>query len=493
MVVESQTRTVSSLLVTLLFIVPVLSLSAWGCATNPATGQRQFSLMSEEQELRIGQEQDVEVRREMGVYEDRGLQEYISGIGLRLAQHSERPNLPWHYTVVDVPAVNAFALPGGYIYITRGILPFLDNEAQLACVLGHETGHVNARHAAQQYTKSTGAGLGVLLGSIFVPELRPFGSVAESGLGVLMLKYSRDDELQADQLGVKYASRAGWDPSEMPRMLTTLGRLDEATDNKGVPNWLATHPAAENRVERVLSEVQLVQTPGASFVTNRDDYLHRVDGVVYGDNPDQGVVRGNSFLHKGLRFAVDFPQGWDVTNGQNEVVAKEPGTHVFMALEPIRRAQGRTIEDVALLSMQRAGFRNLDGGRTTINGLDAFLGTYQGTLRDAGRVRLRAAHIIHDRSVYLLAGVAPVDTYDREEAALSKSVQSFRPLTRAEAEALRPNRIGFYTARPGDSWQSIAEHEGHALVKATTLAIMNGHAVNDQPRAGDRLKIVIPG
>src|SRR5438034_10468257 len=167
------------------------------CATNTATGRRQFSLMSEDQEIQIGRQQDVEVRREMGVYGDRALQQYVSDIGLRLAQQSERPNLPWHFTIVDVPAINAFALPGGYIYITRGIMPFLDDEAELAGVLGHEIGHVTARHAAQQYSKSTGAELGVLLGSIFVPEIRPFGGLAETGLGLLMLKYSRDDELQA--------------------------------------------------------------------------------------------------------------------------------------------------------------------------------------------------------------------------------------------------------------------------------------------------------
>src|SRR6267142_2450473 len=171
--------------------------------------------MSEEQEIAIGREQDVEVRREMGVYKDPQLQQYVSDIGLKLAQKSERPNLPWHFAVVDVPAINAFALPGGYVYITRGILPFLDDEAQLGCVLGHEIGHVTARHAAQQYSKSTGAELGVLLGSIFVPEVRPFGQLAETGLGVLMLKYGRDAELEADRLGVRYASRAGWDPDAM--------------------------------------------------------------------------------------------------------------------------------------------------------------------------------------------------------------------------------------------------------------------------------------
>jgi len=302
-----------------------LAVTVTACATNPATGKRQFSLMSEEQEIAAGQQNDVEVRREMGVYDDRALEEYITTTGMRLAQMSERPNLPWHFTVVDVPAINAFALPGGYIYITRGILVFLDDESQLAGVLGHEIGHVTARHAEQQYSKSTGAELGLILGSIFVPQARPFGQLAESGLGLLFLKNSRDDEVQADQLGVKYAARAGWDPAGVPRMLTTLGRIEEASDEKGVPNWLATHPAPEDRVQRVQAAVQQAEAGGTRPVTDREPYLKRIDGIVYGDNPEQGVVRGSSFLHRNLRFAIDFPPGWDVNNGQTQVVAKEPG------------------------------------------------------------------------------------------------------------------------------------------------------------------------
>src|SRR5262249_13300597 len=393
-------------------------------------------LMSEAQEIQIGQEQDVEVRREMGVYDDRAVQQYVSDIGLRLARQSERPDLPWHFTVVDGPAINAFALPGGYIYITRGLMAMLDDEAQLAGVLGHEIGHVTARHAAQQYSKSTGAGLGVLLGSIFVPEMRPFGGLAQSGVGVLLLKYSRDDELQADQLGVRYASRAGWDPSGMPAMLTTLGRLEEGSDNKGVPNWLATHPAPENRVERIRTAVQQAEQTVSSPKTNADDYIRHIDGIVYGDNPDQGVVRGNTFLHSGLRFAIEFPKGWEVSNGPTQVVSKQAGVKAFVVLQPVRRPQGRTIEDVAVLSMRQAGFTALDGSRATINGLDAFLGSYRGELRDVGRVRLRAAHILHQRDVYLVAGVAPIDLFDGVDQEFTDSLRSFRPMSRAEAEAV---------------------------------------------------------
>ncbi len=449
--------------------------------------------MSEEQEIAAGQQNDVEVRREMGVYSDRAVEDYISDLGMRLARVSERPNLPWHFTVVDVPAINAFALPGGYIYVTRGILPFLDDESQLAGVLGHEIGHVTARHAAQQYSKSAGAELGMILGSIFVPQARPFGQLAESGLGLLFLKNSRDDEAQADQLGVKYAARAGWDPAGVPRMLTTLGRIEEASDNKGVPNWLATHPAPEDRVQRVQTAVQQAEVGATRPVADREDYLKRIDGLVYGDNPDQGVVRGSSFLHRDLRFAIDFPPGWEVNNGQSQVVAKEPGGTSMMVLQQVQRPQGRTIEDVALLSMERAGFRVVNGAETSINGLTAFLGTYQGTLQDLGRVDVRAAHIRQDRNVFLVAGIAPTASYAKAEPDLSKSVGSFRPLTRGEAEGIRPNRVNLYTARSGDSWQSIAERQGKGIVKATTLAIMNGHAVNDQPRAGEHLKIAVAG
>jgi predicted Zn-dependent protease len=474
------------------FLTAVLVATA-ACATNPVTGRRELSLMSEAQEIQIGQTQDVQVRREMGVYRDQALQEYITTIGLKLARASERPNLPWHFTVVDSPAVNAFALPGGYIYITRGIMPFLDDEAQLAGVLGHEIGHVTARHASQQYSRSTGAQLGLIFGSILVPQARPLAQLGESGLGLLFLKYGRDDEAQADGLGVKYASLTGWDPAGVPQMLTTLGRIEEASDNKGVPNWLSTHPAPEDRVQRVSAAVQRAETGAEKFTTDRDGYLRRIDGMVYGDNPDQGVVRGARFLHAGLRFAVDFPPGWDVANGQAQVVAKEPGGRALVLLQLVDRPIGRNIQDIAVRSMDGAGFRSLSGGRTVINGLDAFVGTYGGSLQNFGRVLVRAAHVALDRDILFLAGIAPTDHYERAEPAFIASINSFKPLSRADAEAIAPNRIDLYTARQGDTWQSIAERQGRGVVKPTTLAIMNGHAVNDQPRAGERIKIVVAG
>jgi len=467
--------------------------AAFACATNPATGKRQFNLMSEAQEISAGQEADAQVKKEMGLYSDGNLQEYISSIGLKLAKVSERPNLPWHYSVVDVPAVNAFALPGGYIYITRGILPFLNDEAQLAGVLGHETGHVTARHAAQQYTRSVGGTVGLVALGIFVPGARPFGQLAEQGLGVLFLKYGRGDELQADQLGARYTARGNWDPAGVPDMLMTLGRLDEASgQRRGVPNWLETHPEPLARVKEIQPTVQQLSAGRTDFVRNRDAMLRAVDGIIYGDNPDQGIARGASFIHPPLRFRIDFPNGWDIQNSPEQVMAKAPGADVYMLLEQVQMPRGNGVENIARAQMENAGFRIISGSRDRVNGLDAYIGLYQGSLEGLGNVRMRAAHIVHNGNIYLVAGFAAPNIFDPLDSAMLMSIRSFKPLTADEAAAVHPNRIDIYVVRQGDSWQSIAERSG-GVIKPATLAVMNGAEPNSQPMVGSRIKIVVGG
>ena len=467
-----------------------LALAA-ACATNPVTGKREISLMSEAQEISIGQENHPQILQEMGQYDDPGLQRYVNDIGQRLAKSSERPNLPWHFTVVDQPVVNAFAVPGGFIYITRGILAYLDNEAQLVGVLGHEIGHVTARHSARQYTRAMGGQLGLLALGLFVPAARPFGDVTAQALGLLFLKYGRDDELQSDSLGAKYAASNGWDPGAVPEFLATLGRLREGSE-KGIPNWLSTHPDPASRVSEVRSIVQQLTAGRTDFVTDRDQYLRQIDGVVFGDSPEQGIVRGSAFLHPVLRFRLDYPQRWEIQNSPRQVVAKAPGADVFLVLQLIQKPQGGSVEEIALASMQGAGFRPVEGQRRTINGLDAFVGVYQGQIEGMGAVASRAAHIRHNNQVYLLAGLVPPGGFSQADASFVQTIQSFRPLSAAEAENIRPNRVDLYTVREGDTWQSIAERSGGA-VDARTLAIMNNYEPATQPRPGDRIKIVVEG
>jgi predicted Zn-dependent protease len=428
------------------------------------------------------------------VYNDPELQRYVESVGMKLARASQRPNLPWHFTVVDEPAVNAFALPGGYIYVTRGILPFLKDETQLAGVLGHEIGHVTARHSAQQYTKATTAGLGLTLLSIFVPETRPLQGAAETALGVLFLKHGRDDEVQADQLGVDYTAKTGWNPEGVAGMLKTLSRLDEASgSNRGVPNWLSTHPAPADRVTQVHAYIQKAGIPvGTAGTADKADFLRHVDGIVFGDSPSDGIVRGNEFLHPDLRLALKFPQGWEIQNSASQVMAKAPERENYMLLQLVPNARG-SVDQIAQTGMSSAGFRQLNGQRSQINGMEAYVGTYQGSLEGLGNVVTTAAHIVHERNVYLLAGLAPPNQYESAQQEFTASIRSFKELSREEAARIRPNRVDVYTVRSGDTWQSIAQRTGEGTLKPATLAIMNDYEPSQQPRAGDRIKVVVLG
>jgi predicted Zn-dependent protease len=465
------------------------------CATNPVTGRRELSFMSEAQEISVGKELDAQVRQEMGLYEDDNLQRYVQELGMRLARGSQRPNLPWSFAVLDSPAVNAFALPGGFIYITRGILPYLDNEAQLVGVLGHEIGHVTARHSAQQYTRGMGASLGVLIGSIFVPQIRPFGDLAEGSIGVLFLKFGRDDEIQADALGAAYAAAGGWDPDEVPAFLTTLARIAETTDRNGTPNWLQTHPQPENRAERAGETVKKVRTSAGDtpWLIDRDGYLARIDGLVFGDNPEDGIVRGNVFLHPPMRFALEFPGGWEITNSDEQVVAQEPGNKVFIVLRTIEARPGSPLDQVAQQHMRESGYKATDLTSAAVGGLPAVVGTYEGNASGIGKVMARGAHVALRSSTFFIGGIAPPDLYPRVVGDFDLTIQSFRQMSQDEAEAVKPNLVDLYTAREGDTWQSIAQRAGKGLVSASTLAIMNDHAIDEQPKPGTRLKIVVAG
>jgi predicted Zn-dependent protease len=463
------------------------------CATNPATGRREVTLLSEAQEIALGKESDAQIRQEMGLYDDPELQRYVSGIGLRLAKLSERPNLPWQFAVVDQPAVNAFALPGGYIYVTRGILPYLDSEAELAGVLGHEIGHVTARHAAQQYTRQIGGTVGLIALGAFVPAARPFGEASQQAMALLFLKYGRDDELQADSLGVRYSALGNWDPEGVPGMLATLGRLAEADgDRKGVPNFLSTHPEPLARVKEIAPEVAKAKAGKSGFVTDRAAMRAQVDGVIFGDNPAQGVVRGTTFVHPPLRFRLEFPSGWQVANSAQQVTSKAPNADAFEILQLVPQPQGSSVEEIGVASMQKAGFRLVRGERASIAGLEAHAGEYEGMIEGLGAVRSRATHLRHGDNVYMIAGLAAPNLFAQFDGAFTTSQRSFRPISASEADAIKAARIALYTVRSGDTWTSLAGRSGGA-VTAAALAAMNHAEAGAQPQAGTQIKVVVAG
>ena len=293
--------------VLLLLCVPLLSISMMSCASNLATGERHLNLISESQEIQMGRDADAEVIATIGLYPDSALQRYVQELGSKLARNSERPNLPWTFRVVDDPTVNAFALPGGFIYVTRGLMAYMMNESELSSVIGHEIGHVTAKHAVYRMSEQQLTQIGVTAGMMIKPNLQKYGEYVNAGLGLLSLKFSRDDERQADHLGLRYAVRGGYDPREMVNVFDMLGRVSAASSGGQVPEWLATHPNPENRSASIQAEIDTLKIDMGSMAVNQNGYLRLLDGVVFGDDPRLGFFRDNHFYHPEFEFELLFP------------------------------------------------------------------------------------------------------------------------------------------------------------------------------------------
>ncbi|MGH7505095.1 MAG: M48 family metalloprotease, partial [Longimicrobiales bacterium] len=346
-------------------LLPALALSASACATNPATGETQLSLISEQQEIQMGREADQAIVAQLGLYPDESLQQYVQQLGAKLATVSERPDLPWTFRVVDDPTVNAFALPGGFIYVTRGIMAYLESEAQLASVLGHEIGHVTARHSVEQMSRQQLAQIGLAVGTVLRPDLANVFDLASTGLGLLFLKYGRDDERQSDDLGLRYMTRANYDPREMPEVFSLLEQVSQLDGAGRVPEWLSTHPDPGNRRDRIAAEIAAL--PDQDFsdeVVQGPSYVRRLDGLVYGQNPREGFFRGTDFMHPELRFRVSFPQGWQTANQKQAVLAGSPNQD---AIVQITLAGESSSDAAARAFLSQQGLQAGSPQRTTIN------------------------------------------------------------------------------------------------------------------------------
>lgn len=414
----------------------VTALTASSCARNPATGGLQLSFISEAREIEMGREYDQQVVAQMGLYPEPALQSYVQELGSRLAAVSERPNLPWTFRVVDDPVVNAFALPGGFIYITRGILAHFQTEAQLAAVLGHEIGHVTARHSVNQLSKQQLAQIGLVIGAVVKPELQDYLGVASAGLGVLFLKFGRDDERQADDLGLRYMFRSSYDPREMAEVFTMLDRVSAASGGGRTPEWLSTHPNPVNRRGRIEQAIDTLPGDLGALTVNRDGYLGRLDGLVYGTNPREGFFRDGTFLHPELGFQLTFPEGWQTVNQKSVVAGVSPQEDGIIQLT---LAQEPSPESAARAFFTQEG---VSGGasETTINGLAAAAGDFSATTENAV-LRGQVAFVSHGGQVFRVLGYAEQSRWSSYAAAAGRTIRSFDRLTDRTALDVQPQRL----------------------------------------------------
>ena len=457
-----------------------------GCATNPATGNRQLMLVSEAQEIAMGRQADTEVEGAFGLYPDPEVQAYVARLGAALAAGSERPNLPWTFRVVDDATVNAFALPGGFIYVTRGLMTHLNSEAELVSVLGHEIGHVTARHSAAMISKQQFAMLGLGVGMIVRPELQKFGDLAQMGVGLLFLKFGRDAEREADDLGLRYLGHLNYDPQEAVEVFSVLERASQSTGEGRLPSWLSTHPAPEDRARRMQAAITSGGITGTK--TERRAYLGQIDGMVFGEDPREGFFVQNAFYHPELRFSLIYPRDWKAENQRQAVGAVSPNQDALVVLS---MGRGTSADQAAQEFFRQQGVRPAQTQRATINGLRAVTGVFEAVSGQTPIVG-RVAFIEHRDSVYRVLGYTPQTRWRAYDALFAQVIGSFDNLTDRRYLDVQPRRIDIVSSGGGTSVAAFASRHRNT-VTADVLALINGVAAGGTLPAGQPVKTVVGG
>jgi predicted Zn-dependent protease len=473
------------------------------CAPSdiPATGGQARTVISPEEELRIGREQHPQVLAEFGgAYDQHRVAAYVEGIGRRLVRETETPGADFTFTVINSEIVNAFALPGGYVYVTRGLIALAENEAELAGVIAHEIGHVTARHAAQRVTRATWAQLGVLGGAVLGGILggsagAEIGAQLGGAGGMAYVQgYSREQEFEADQLGVRYLARAGYEPRAMAGFLQALAandRLQRQLAGRGegetTPSWLASHPRTVDRVERAAAEAAGAMA-GAREV-GREPFLRAIDGMIFGDDPKQGVIRGQRFLHPELRFGFEVPQGFRLVNQPTQVLARGPSGRGIV-LDTARVAQNVAMDRYLAGDWAReANVQNLR--RIRVNGMEAAVGRVRGQV-DGRPAELELAAIRFDRDrVYRMFYLAPGGMTRTDVQNFGATLDSFRALSSREASAIRPLRIRVVEVRRGDTVESLSRRMAVETLPREWFLLLNGLAPNDRLEPGRMVKLVV--
>lgn len=467
------------------------------CSTNPATGKRQVALISEEQEIAMGREADQQIQQQLGLYPDQDLQAYVNRIGQKLAAESERPNLPWTFRVVDDPSVNAFALPGGKIYVTRGLLTHLTSEAELASVLGHEIGHVTGRHSVEQMSKAQLAQIGLIAGMIVKPELaQQYGQLAQQGLQLLFLKHGRDDERQADELGLRYLNNENYDPREMPGVFETLRRVSEQQERQQggsggkLPGWLLTHPTPQERIQTISSKVAQLESSGTSFANrtvNREGYLKQLDNVTFGQNPREGYFVGNTFIQPDLAIQMQFPRGWRTSNEKSAVGAVSPNQDalIVVTLSDQNSPQAAEQQFFSQQGVQQGQALQANLGlpaRARVFGAQ----TQQGDLRGI------VAFVENNNRVYRIMGYTPSQRWGTYDNVIADSIGTFERVTDRSALNVQPKRVDVISI---PSSMTLAEFARRypSTVDTATLAIINQADQNTRFPAGSEVKRVVGG
>ena len=483
----------ASILVNVLLLATAI-LVVVSCAVNPVTGKKQIMLMSEAQEVALGISYDPQVMATFGEYANPGLQTYVQSKGTEMGKISHRPNLEYHVKVVDSPVVNAFAVPGGYIYLTRGILAQLNNEAELMGVLGHEMGHVAARHSVSRQTKQQLGTLLLIGGMVASDKFAQYAEYAMQGMQLLYLRFSRDDERMADRLGIEYSSKLGYDAHKMADFFLVLQKMSMAETEGGVPTWMSTHPDPGDRVTAVNNKATQWQDSLKlpSWKVNGDSYLQMIDGIVYGEDPRQGYTEGNTFYHPELKFKFSYPTDWKLTNAPTQVTI-QPSDGKALIL--FTMASQKTLQAAADSSLAQYGLKLQRSEKKTVNGLPAIvtLSKQESTDSSTGTrsVNTVLSYFIEYGSVYyVFHSVSTEADFPGYSGVMESAMNTFARLTDASKINVKPQKVYIKKVQRTGTLASAFTYYGVKQDKMNELALLNNLELTDQVQAGKLIKIV---
>lgn len=474
-----------------LAVIMTAGLTLQGCSTNPATGKQQFTaLMSPAQENKVGATEHEKIIAQFGLYDNPALSSYVAQVGKRVTQKTERPDVQYKFYVLDTPMVNAFAVPGGYIYLSRGLIGLANNEAQMAAVLAHEAAHITGRHSAERYSRgvvtSLGAGvLGAVLGN------QAAGQALGTGSQLYLSSYSRHQEDEADSLGLRYMTQGGYDPDEMPAFLSALqaqngleAKLAGRNPNSGF-NYFSTHPATEDRVRKTASEAEAFPD---SNVKNRDVYLRKINGVTYGDSAKQGFTRGQTFYHPKIGFAFTAPDGYRIINQPTQVIVTA-NSGAAILYDMAKRSSGQSAENYLVASWlkDRQGIR---AERTSVNGMKAATASFKGSVNGKPMtIRVMAIEFAPDSfarfQIAIPSGASQAMIDD-----LKRASYSFKRLNNSEKAKLKPYRIRVVTAKSGDTIASMAAKLPFEDKRQERFRVLNALLPNEALITGKKYKII---
>lgn len=470
----------------------LLAAATTGCVVNPVTGQRELLLMSESQEAEQGKAADEQIVAQYGLVEDPQLQAYVEEVGTRLVAVSHKPDLAFTFRILDDPIVNAFALPGGYVYLTRGILPYLESEAGMAGVLGHEIGHVTARHGASRATKQILLQGTLGVAGVLSERLASAVGVLGAAANLLLLKYSRDDERQSDQLGVEYATAAGYDTRDMARFFAVLSAL--SPEGGGIPSWVSTHPDPGERdqtVQRLTAEAQQARGTGP-YAARRDEFLARVDGLVFGQDPQQGYVANGRFLHPQLRLQFPAPNGWSVENGRSQVTLSSPEGDMAVIFA---QAEGASPQAAAEAFASTEGIEVQQRGDLTINGFPAHR-LVAAARTQQGQLGITSTFLAKDGRVWAFHGISEAAGHAAAQPTLVSVPDGFAALDDPQALAVQPVVVRVVELPQPGTIEQVAQAwpiPPQAGVDVNHLALLNGVSPGTQLEAGRKVKVLVQG